>query len=132
MNENTKELIRLICIHVDHGSRSLILDALDKGIDEDTLLLYMRFYKSDMEKTKIYLEAFIENVSLSNYDPDQYNGAQIRYIYYGLKENIDVTIYANPRLPAVAMEAAYKQLKYEKEDKEAREAKNRRPGVNSI
>jgi len=106
---NTRNLIVEIC-EMDKECIDLVKEALDKGIDLDSLALYARYYMNDPDMCETYLHAFIDGVSLTDYNPDDYGGLQMKYIYLGLRDGLDVSIYNHPKLPSEAMKIAWQTL----------------------
>lgn len=118
----SEETVIKLLKNVLNGEREMNLcksaeTALDGGIDLVDFSTYFSCVKEDPLKTKIYFDAFNAGVSLSEYEMQLYSGEQLRWIFEGKKEGLDVSIYDSPKMPHEAMNTAYVVLHNEAFDK---------------
>ena len=76
---------------------------------------FNQFEESQQEVIKIGLK---ENVDVSIYVNEDFNGAQMKQIRLGLKDNLDVSFYAEPDLSDEQMREIRFKLKKENINKE--------------
>lgn len=116
MQQNIAKLIlNIISIKHDYDNKitELITKVIVKGIDLETLNLYMS-YVNDTWKVRAYLEAYAEGVDLTKYNPDLYSGDQLWWILQGIKDGVEVELYDSHKIPYEAMETIYNHLIEEK------------------